>query len=96
MSFERHPIVAAHLDKLEGKELNIVNYQVFLLEKLSRALYEELKTYEEQEAINQKYTLAQQAERTKAKLLDKIHEAVEQDNLEAVNILSQALQRVFL
>ncbi len=96
MSFEQHPIVAAHLERLDGRVPSIENYQVYIFEKLSKALYEELRKYEEQEAVSQTCSLSQLAERTKGKLLDKIYQAVEQNNLEAANTLSQVLQRVFL
>lgn len=92
MSFEQHPIVAAHLDKLEGRELNIVNFQVFLLEKLSRALYEELVKYQEQEALRQ--TQIDPLSKVKTEILFELRQAVTQRDLEAVSVLSAALQRL--
>lgn len=92
MSFEQHPIVAAHLDKLEGRELNIVNFQVFLLEKLSRALYEELVKYQEQEALRQ--TQIDPLSKAKTEILFELRQAVTQRDLEAVSVLSAALQRL--
>jgi hypothetical protein len=92
MSFEQHPIVAAHLDKLEGRELNIVNFQVFLLEKLSRALYEELVKYQEQEALRQ--TQIDPLSKAKTEILFELRQAVTQRDLEAVSVLSAAIQRL--
>lgn len=97
MSFERNPLVSPFLVVYENGHSGFENKEQ-LFEKIARTLHEELVKYQEQEAISQNYDIVQLSylvDRTKGKLLDKIHEAVEQNNLEAVNILSQALQRLY-
>lgn len=91
MSFEKHHLVSPFLVVYENGHSGFENKEQ-LFEKIARALHEELVKYQEQEALRQ--TQVDPLSKAKTEILFELRQAVTQRDLEAVSVLSAALQRL--
>lgn len=91
MSFERHPLVAPFITAHESGYSGFENKKQ-LFEKIARTLHEELVKYQEQETLRQ--TQVNPLHKVQTKILFELQEAVTKRDLEAVSVLSAALQRL--
>lgn len=91
MSFEKHHLVSPFLAVYENGHSGFENKEQ-LFEKISRTLHEELVKYQEQEALRQ--TQIDPLSKAKTEILFELRQAVTQRDLEAVSVLSAALQRL--
>lgn len=92
MSFEQHHIVSPFLAVYENGHSGFENKEQ-LFEKIARTLHEELVKYQEQEALRQ--TQINPLHKLQTKILFELQEAVTQRDLEAVSVLSVAIQRLY-
>lgn len=92
MSFEKHHIVSPFLAVYENGHPGFENKEQ-LFEKIARTLYEELVEYQEQEALRQ--AQVDPLSKAKAEILFELRQAVTRRDLEAVSVLSAALQRLY-
>lgn len=92
MSFEQHQLVSPFLAVYENGHSGFENKEQ-LFEKIARTLHEELVKYQEQEALRQ--TQVNPLHKVQTKILFELQEAVTRRDLEAVSVLSAALQRLY-
>lgn len=91
MSFEQHQLVSPFLAVYENGHSGFENKEQ-LFEKIARTLHEELVKYQEQEVIRQ--TQVDPLSKAKTEILFELRQAVTHRDLEAVSVLSAALQRL--
>ena len=91
MSFEKHHLVSPFLAAYENGHSGFENKEQ-LFEKIARTLHEELVKYQEQEALRQ--TQIDPLSKAKTEILFELRQAVTRRDLEAVSVLSAALQRL--
>ena len=92
MSFEKHHLVLPFLSVYENGHSGFENKEQ-LFEKIARTLHEELVKYQEQEALNQ--SRQDPLAKAKIEILFELRQAVTKRDLEAVSVLSAALQRLY-
>lgn len=91
MSFEKHHLVSPFLTVYENGHSGFENKEQ-LFEKIARTLHEELVKYQEQEAL--RLTQIDPLSKAKTEILFELRQAVTRRDLEAVSVLSAALQRL--
>ena len=92
MSFEQHHLVSPFLAVYKNGHSGFENKEQ-LYEKIARTLHEELVKYQEQEALRQ--TQINPLHKVQTKILFELQEAVTRRDLEAVSVLSAAIQRLY-
>lgn len=92
MNFEQHHLVSPFLAVYENGHSGFENKEQ-LFEKIARALHEELVKYQEQEALRQ--AQVDPLSKAKTEIIFELRQAVTNRDLEAVSVLSAALQRLY-